>query len=806
MCSFNFCRVLKKQFIMQPILFKLIFRNWWRNKTFACISIVSLAIGLACTNMLISYVIYELGIESDNPNKECILYMAQDSPMESGTQIAYTNGPIPEELKSRYPEVEDYLRISSLFCNGITVGEELYEAPAILTADSSLLRFFPYQAVAGNLKEALSEPNKIALSESYARKLFGTRNPLGESLFISNPERSEKERFEIVAVVQERRQSLLKFDAVIRNVQPFHGGATMLLVNDAFDPHTFPQKLKEDHIPTLQNEIGQYYFYTLQESYFKDSRQLQEWNKCVNHNQKTLLYISFLSAWLVLLIACFNYVNLNFSRIFQQVKMIYIEKVAGSSAREIYGQLFADTFLTVLIAFFLSLLLTLDLLPYFNRLVSGRLSLAFFFSGQVFPVICGFILLLSIIPALYMSHKVIRLSHADYQMFYTGKHQRRVVALLTIAQFAISIGLLFATSVIYRQLDLIRNKGENFRNLYEIGDQLADQSNRLRLLADELQRNPSIEKMALQKGFMFTYAMRQIVRKHDDGSESYYSMRQFSGDTNYLELLQLPIRKGLPIEQAAKTYKKAVYVNEAFARLLVPEGENPVGKPVRLYDTDFGTMEKKEEMPTIIAGIVGDLYTTTLQQETHPCMTYIQTDPPFNSLLVRLKESEKAQSLGYLKQCWEKIYPDRPFKYLDLYAHYLSLDKRTLPLFRLLTMYALISLLLTASGLFGIILYATEQRTKEIGIRKINGASLVDIVWLLSRQYITWITVAFAIAIPVSWQLLSDWLSGFYYRIRISGFECLLAGLVILLLTLLIAGIHSYKIATRNPVKALRNE
>ena len=248
---------------MQSILLKLIFRSWWRNKLFAVISIISLAVGLTCTNMLISYVLYELGIESDNPNKEHIIYMAQDSPMASGEQVSYIAGNIPIELKERYPEVRSFLRTNQLQSEYIRIGDNSYESPLILSADTTLTDLFSYQIVAGNLKQALSESGKIALTETYAQKLFGEQDPIGQMLFIYSEETRKETHYEVAAVIKEYRQSFLSFDAVVGNSSSFWGGPTLLLVNSSFNSKTFGHKLKEDHVPTLQGNIGQYYFYCL---------------------------------------------------------------------------------------------------------------------------------------------------------------------------------------------------------------------------------------------------------------------------------------------------------------------------------------------------------------------------------------------------------------------------------------------------------------------------------------------------------------------------------------------------------------
>ena len=787
---------------MESISLKLIFRSWWRNKTFAVISLLSLAAGITCTNLLISYVIYESRIEAHNPNKSHIIYMAQDSPLTSGEKVSFIKGKIPVQLKDQYPEVVDYLRLNIENAASITIGEKRFNPISIVRADPSFPRFFPYKVVAGDINKALTQPNAIALTEYQAKIFFGNEDPIGKTFLAKYAYENETITYEVAAVIKEYPQSFLKFNALAGTTSQFNGGPTLLLVNDLFNIDTFTQKLKDDKVPTF-NGTGQYYFYTLQESYFQEQTYTQEYIPYIHRNQKDLLYVGLFSAILILVIACFNYANLSFSRILQQVRMIYTQKVMGASAGQIHRQLFLDTFLTVLIAFFLSLLLTLDFLPAFNRIVSGRISLGFFFSGQVLPVIVTLILALSIIPSLYMSHKINSLSHSEYKSFTTGTRKRTIIGGLSILQFAISIALVFATLTVRQQLTLTQTNGERYRDLIEIADW---SGNHIQTFSEEIRRYPSIEEMCLSKSGIIQFNLRTMVLKDENGNELNYTLGQYEGDSTFLKVMKINILQGLSEREALKQYSTPVYINEQYARLLVPKGENPVGKPVRLYDTEFGKMEKEGEPIAIIAGIVENLYTGTLRQEVYPSLTYLTHTPPYNLVQIRLKKERRAEALALLQQTWEKINPNVPFEYQDIYEEFMLSNRKTIELAHLLIMYSIISLLLTAFGLFGMALYAIRQRTKEIGIRKVNGATAGEILYLLNRRFIGWVGIAFAIAVPITWYSLSCWLENFVYRVDISIGTCLLSGGIVLMVTLLTVSRHSYKAASRNPVNTLRSE
>lgn len=797
---------------MKTIALKLVLRSWWRNKTFSVISIVSLAIGIACTNLLAAFVIYEYNIEGENPNKSNIIYMAQDSPMQSGEVISYIVGNVPELLKKQYSEVVDYLRFNSIPCSSVKVENSQHAPISILTADTTFGRFFPYKTIYGNLRDALSGPDKAALSESCARKLFGNGNPIGKTFTVDcsdigvikeGKKAQEAFVYQVAAVLKEYDQSYLKFDMLTANPADFYGGPTLLLVNETFDSQSFPQKLKQDKVPTLQMDLGSYHFYTLQESYFQ--KYPQESIPFINRGQHTLLSIGMISALLILLIACFNYVNLNFSRVLQQVRMIHTQKLMGASLADIIRQLFTDTLLTVGVACCLSLLIAHDLMPVFNNIMSGRLTSGFFLNKQVLPVIGGLIILLSALPALYMSRKISSMTDSNYRLFFTGNKKRRIVTFLSVAQFAISIGLVMGTLTVYSQLKLLRENGKRFENLIEIGSWTED-CRYMYSLFNELQKSPFIKEMTLSRGSILSAGLRQIIVKNPDGSESFYSCTEYAGEENLLSALQLQVQQGIKPHEAISRYEQPVYINRRYADILIPHGENPVGQPLSKYDDFFRTGDTGSK--NIICGITDNMYINSIEEYVHPTILYIDNTKREKSqfIYLRIDEKQKENTFAAIRTAYKKVKPGRDLTYTDVHAEFMQRNRKTTDMAGLLLMYAAISLFLTCFGLFGMALYATEQRTKEIGIRKVNGAGTWGILFLLTRQFLIWIAIAFVIAVPCTWYALDWWLDGFVQRITVSPIHILLAAAIVTIVTLLTVGWHSYKAASGNPVKSLKAE
>lgn len=787
---------------MKTIALQLVFRSWWRNKTFSIISIVSLAIGIACTNLLVAFVIYEYNLEKDNPARDRIYYMDQDSPMKSGARISFIAGNIPGELKAKYPEVEDILQINDMNMEHIVLDNIKYAPLRIIKTTPSFIHFFPYKVLHGNLEEVFSHPDQIAVTEECAQKYFGKKNPINETISIVQSE-NYTETYRIGAVLKSREQSFLDFEAVTSG--EVRGGITLLMTHKPIDTKKFSEQLKKDKIQ-LFVEGGSYHFTPLPEHYFSKTEYNIESIYCVKRGQSVLLYVSLISAILIFLIACFNYINLNFSRLLQQVRMVHIQKLMGATPGEINKQIFIDTFMTVTAAFLLSVLIIHDLIPLFNRVVSGSLKSSFFFDIQVLPVIVLFIFSFSIIPAFYMSRKISGVTTSDYRLFFTGSKKRKIVAGLSITQFTISIALIIATLTVNSQLRFIQNSGECYRNLIEVGN--FDGDCNIEALVDELKKCPEIESVSSSPMSLSYYGIAPITVRHEDGSESHYTQTQYFGGTDYLNTMKIKITEGLSPEEAVERYGNVLYMTRKYADILIPQGENPVGQLFSRYETSF----KNDTIginvrPWTIAGITENIYANSLSEEVNPAVFYIEkeNDKKANFAEIRLGK-DKAKALLTIKEVWNKVNPDKYFSYLDTYSDFMKRNKKSVGLSNILIMYSLISIFLTCFGLFGMALYATEQRKKEIGIRKVNGAYTLKVIFLLNRQFLTWIGIAFAIAVPVTWLFLNRWLEQFAHHTEISVFHFFLGGIIVLFITLLTVSWHTYKAASDNPVKVLRSE
>ena len=783
---------------------KLIARSWWRNKMYFFISLFSLTIGLACTNLLATFFIHEYNIESTNPNRENIYILRQDSPMEEGELVTYVTAQAGNQIKNNYAEVENMLRMNSLTSIHFEhEGNKVAEA-TVIQVDSTLLHFFPYETKEGSLHEALTSPNKIALTETYAQKVFGGKNCIGEIIESISP-KGERKSYQITAVLKERPQSFLQFDMLTRIDESFYGGVTLLMLPEGTDKDALLQKIKDDKVPTMMPGETNYYIHPIKEIYFANqSNSKQQQLPYIHQANVQLLYIALVSALLVLVIACFNYSNLNLSRTLQQLKMIHIEKLMGAKLKEIRMQLFLDATLTVLVAFLLALLLINDILPWFNGLLSAHLSYQFFFSWQVLPVLLVFVLLLAVIPGIYISHRLSRQSISEYREQYMGQKRQRLVWGLVTVQFILSLGLVYATTIAHSQMSLIKSQAFRYKNTIELGDMMSGPE--LYPLQQKLSNVEGIESMTLSTNSVMNGWIMQIFIKQPDGSENIHSKSFIHTDSKFFTAIKVRIIEGLSPNEAIEKYGSPFYINENYAQWTNITAED-IGKK-KLKDIS----QENPKAENILAGIIENIPTNSICEQVQAQeitlfdsgSTYLSQKGKY--LQIRLNPKKRKETIAQIERVWKEMYDGRHLIYVDMHQLFMERNKEVMQLSNTLNAYSLIALLLTCFGLFGISWYAVRQRTREIAIRKVHGASTFSIVWLLNRPFFIQIMIAYIIAMPIAWWLMQYWLEQFVYRAEYSIAQFILPLLVVGIVSFITVSLHTILASKSNPMESLKIE
>ena len=784
------------------VTLKMILRSWWRNKVFFLVSVASLALGLACTNLLMTYFVHEHGLEGSNPDRDRIVFLRQDDPMNEGKRVAYAAADIPQRLKDSYAEVEDYLRLGKLDMLSCKVdGQKVDGNLILLSADTTLTRFFDYRTAQGSLEQVLHRPDQVALSAACARRLFGGGEAFGRHIEVQSESRG-RQTYQVAAVLEERGQSLLQFDMLTAQTSDYWGGPTLLKLSPGADAVRLADKINADQVPTLMPGQTKYHLDPLEAVCFTTPDDAsQQTLDYISQTPVQTLYISLLAAVLILVIACCNYTNMSLSRLLQQLRMIHVEKLMGGTLRSIRLQLFGDAFLTVVLAFILSMLLVNDCLAVFNGLLGSRLTMGFFFSSRMLPWLLLFVLVMSVVPAWYISRRLSRLSFSQYRTLYGGRRKQRFVAVLVTVQFAISIGLLLATLTARRQMRLTERQADRYADCIEIGDGFGAP---LAPLKAELEKRvQGIESVTLSNGPVLNAWIRQLTVKRPDGSEVHTNLLALEGDTSLLHTLRMEQLSGERPARLLEQMARPVLVNESFVRQLVPAGTDPVGRSLREFDAEA------DDSLAVVAGVVRDFSVNSLEEAVTPLVVSLLSESGLQKaacLQIRLRPESRTEALQQIESVWDEINPGQPFCYTDMHREFMERNEKVLSLSHLLTFYALIGLLLTGFGLFGIAWYATRQRIREISIRKVHGATRGQIIWLLNKPFCLYAAVAYVLAMPVAWWLMQRWLEQFAYRAPLSVGIFVWPLVVVWGVSALIVCLQGWMLSRVKAVEAMKNE
>lgn len=792
----------RKNVMILNVTLKMILRSWWRNKVFFLVSVASLALGLACTNLLMTYFVHEHGLEGSNPDRDRIVFLRQDDPMNEGKRVAYAAADIPQRLKDSYAEVEDYLRLGKsdmLTCK--VDGQKVDGSLILLSADTTLTRFFNYRTAQGSLEQVLHRPDQVALSAACARRLFGGGEAFGRHIEVQSESRG-RQTYQVAAVLEERGQSLLQFDMLTAQTSDYWGGPTLLKLSPGADAVRLTDKINADQVPTLMPGQTKYHLDPLEAVCFTTPDDAsQQTLDYISQTPVQTLYISLLAAVLILVIACCNYTNMSLSRLLQQLRMIHVEKLMGGTLRSIRLQLFGDAFLTVVLAFILSMLLVNDCLAVFNGLLGSRLTMGFFFSSRMLPWLLVFVLVMSVVPAWYISRRLSRLSFSQYRTLYGGRRKQRFVAVLVTVQFAISIGLLLATLTARRQMRLTERQADRYADCIEIGDGFGAP---LAPLKAELEKRvQGIESVTLSNGPVLNAWIRQLTVKRPDGSEVHTNLLALEGDTSLLHTLRMEQLSGERPDRLLEQMARPVLVNESFVRQLVPAGTDPVGRSLREFDAEA------DDSLAVVAGVVRDFSVNSLEEAVTPLVVSLLSESGLQKaacLQIRLRPESRTEALQQIESVWDEMNPGQPFRYTDMHREFMGRNEKVLSLSHLLTFYALIGLLLTGFGLFGIAWYATRQRIREISIRKVHGATRGQIIWLLNKPFCLYAAVAYVLAMPVAWWLMQRWLEQFAYRAPLSVGIFVWPLVIVWGVSALIVCLQGWMLSRVKAVEAMKNE
>jgi len=795
---------------------KIAFRNLLRHKEYSIINIAGLALGIACCIVILLLARHELTFDRFHANADriCRVYTKLSS-------VGWTNimgniqGPLGPALEADFPEVSGYTRfLNSDWPPRIRV---LYKDKVVYIdntyyTDPSIFQVFSFELIEGDAATALVEPYTAVLTEEAARKIFGDEEPLGKIF-----QRDGKNDYKVTGVLKKiPRNSHLQFDMLLSMTELVNQPQSQIHKWGIFNPYCYILLEPGTDIKRLEAGIRAYlkkypetnnfefYLQPLLDVHLRSTQVQSELNWA--ESDTAYVYGISLLALIVLLIACFNFMNLSTARFAGRAREVGIRKVVGAQRGQLIGQFLGESVLLSFFALLVAVALIELALPALNAFFDGVLVFNYLHdwhlvAGFVALVICvGFIA--GSYPAFFLSaFRPVNVLKSTPS--YGGTRGAALRKTLVTIQFAASIILLVSTCVVVRQIQYIRHKNLGYNGDYVITVPMDNEIIRrsFNTIRQELLQNPAITgvtaslvEIGRREGFPFS-----TCRFEGDGKSDKVKINYLPVDPEFFSFYSLHIVDGRAYSPAMTTDLEGTsgsIINETLARKL---GWNSVAGKRCSMGRGSGDM-----FPVI--GIVKDFNFRSLHYEIEPLVIYIGQGEEMRKMSIRIRPENISQTLVFIKNKLSPYTPDRPFEYSFLNDSIAASYRTEQRVAKVIGAFALLAVFVACLGLLGLISYAAEKRTKEIGIRKILGASVSDIILLLSREYLLLLGFSVLIAWPVAWYLMNKWLQNFAYRIDLDWMTFLLGGVIALAIAALTVGYQAVKAATANPIDALRYE
>jgi len=796
-------------YAMYKSYFKIGWRNLIKNKGYSFINIGGLAIGLACCILIGLYTWDEYNYDRFHSQFNNI-YRVVDQQIQGGStyNVAVTPGPLADALKNDFPEVLQTCRLGKKW-NGILQVDSLYFEPKdILATDNSFFSLFNFKLTQGNSKKALLGPDEVVISETLAAQIFGPDWQYSNKVLGQQIQFNKDRTLTLVGIVQDPPlNSHLQFDVLLslrfdeldeRSYNWFSNNYhTYILVNPEADAKALNVKLYKHLTKFLPDTNITLSLQALSDIYLYSKFDFQtDWSKTSD-----VVYIQiFLAVGLiVLLIAIFNFINLSTARALSRAKEVGVRKVIGAIHKQLIAQFLSESLLITFLSVGLALIILQFFLPLLND-ISGK-SLYVPFNDPYFDLtIIGFTVITGVMagtyPAFYLSNfKPVKVLKGFFAI-HSGQLFRRT---LVVGQFMFSVILIIGTIVIYKQLEFLQNKNLGFdkSQLLYVNVKNAELRAKALLLKSDLQEQTSIAGVATTStNLVDVINSTGQVKWEGQDAEDQFLMTQINIDPDFLSTTGMELVAGRNFNPSIPSDTASAYIiNETAAKRMGWTPQEALGKTFTLWS-----------YPGTIIGVVKDFHFRPMTTTIEPFLFHYWPRESCRGLFVKLKANHVHEAIAAIEKLYKK-YDQRTapsYQFVnDVLEHQYRTEQNT---GRIVLHFSILAILISALGLFGLATYAAEQRTREIGVRKVLGASVISIVNLLSRDFLKLVCLAILVASPIAWWSMNQWLQDFAYRINIEWWIFLLSGLFAVAIALLTVSFQSIKAALTNPVKSLRSE
>jgi len=779
------------------------FRNIARQKVYYLIQITGFAIALSCVILILSWVRYELSFDKFHAKGDNIyrVLMEINAKSENAFHLAITPPPMANSLQSNFPEIINSTRFE--FCPKVVfkIDDEINFETGGAFADPGFLDMFTFTWVRGNPESAMSDPQSILLTESLVTKYFNQKNPLNRVITI------EEVAFVITGIIEDvPYNSHLQFDFLI----PFQ--AKTIFGSDLTDwgnvniysyiqlanrsiPNEVDQKIQKWETP---RSYDRFYLQPLSEIHGESGIGADE----VLVSDKKYIKIFIVISFVILIIATINFINLQSAQILKRTKEVGIRKIVGAQKFQLIQQFIIESSLVLLISMVLSIIFAEAALPYFSQLFNYKIILQFYdasfllFLTLIFLLV---ILLTVLIPAIQFASYHPR--NLILNLVMKGKKNAISRKILVIIQFSFLVFFIISTLIINQQFSFMKNSNlNNHKNEIIYLSFNVDIGSRYRTFKNSLIALPSIENVTAKDALPTQTANKtgDLIWPGKNQNEDFI-IEATGTDFEYFETLGIEIKEGRSFKESISSDNKIAFIiNETALRNMGLT--DPLGLQISLWG-----------YPGEIIGIAKDVQLQTLKNKTEGQIFFVLPDftsqqvSEYGVILIQIK-GDIATAITQIQEQWSIVNPGIPFEYhfLDEAVDGLYWDEMRLS--RLMNYASYLSMVICCLGLLGLSIYNSNARIKEIGIRKINGASILNIMGMLNKDYIQWVLISFVLAFPVAWIVLDKWLQNFAFQVKISWWVFLISGSVTILIALLTINGQILKTAKKNPVDILKYE
>ncbi|UCC80449.1 MAG: ABC transporter permease [Candidatus Zixiibacteriota bacterium] len=793
------------------------FRNLARNKTYSLINIAGLAIGMACCLMIMLWVQNEYSYDRFHEKTDRIYRLCIDGQVSGRVVRApISNSPAGPAMVNDFPEVINAVRTDNIPTIPVKYQDKVFFEENIIFADNSIFDVFTFPLISRSEESPLAKPYTLVITENTAERYFGDESPLGKTMTVHNDIECT-----VTGIVQSPpKNSLFDFDMLCSFETRYAENrelmeewinfsyVTYLLLEENSDYKTLETKFPsfiENHMGERLAAFGIGLDYFLQPLTSIHLYSSLEYEESEGSGNITYVYLFSGIALFVLLIACFNFINLTTARATARAKEVGLRKTLGAHKGRLISQFLMESVIYSVFSMLLALLIVEIALPILNSIAGTELSLAtvnipsFILAMLFIAAVVG--ILAGSYPAFFLSgFSPVRVLKGNLR---AGSFRSRLRSALVIGQFIISITLIAGTVFIYKQINYMKNKKLGFDKeqlliLRELDESLQQSPD---LIRDKLSSIPGVEKIGFGSESPGSGTSASVFVPEGYADDQGILMNHIYADYNYIPALGIEIAQGRNFSADIKSDTgNAAIINETAVKSL--GWEDPIGKTFRMPDPDVDNSEWETRK---VVGVVKDFHIEPLYREIGPVFIINANEDPSLAIL-RLSTVAITGTVDKIKNKWSEIAPEQPFNFFFVDDEFDEMYRAEERMGKLAFYFSILAIFIGCMGLFGMSSYAAEQRTKEIGIRKVLGATVPNILRLLSREVLVLIAVACIIAWPIAFYAINRWLQNFAYRINLDFSIFIFAGLIALAIAILTISFQSIRAALANPVKSLKYE